>query len=93
MKTLAKLLLSLACVALLANCEKDPHVAGNYDPNPAKAFYAEFEVRDFSPVMEYDAIAKNEGCTRIWKGMGHSYLFGNFDVEISLICYIQPGET
>lgn len=94
MKTLAKLLLSLAFVALLVNCEKDDrHVVGNYDPDAAKAFSAEFVVYDFSPVDGYYAAKKEtKGCTRIWKGMGTSALFGDFSVEISMICFIQKGE-
>lgn len=93
MKTLAKLLLSIACIALLTNCEKEPQATWNYDPNPAKAFYAEFVVLDFSPVIEYGGLRNQNGCILNWKGLGYSSLFGNFSVNISLTCMIRQGET
>ena len=93
MKTLAKLLLSIACVALLTNCQKDPIPLGVYNSDQTQLFTADFIVWDFSGVDNKSSIERIEGCTRTWMGEGNSTILGEFTVEMTFPCFIPSGET
>jgi hypothetical protein len=89
MKTLSKILLCLACVMLMASCEKEkPVYPSGEDKDPKQIFYADFTVWEHSVIPGKD----NTSCFFTWKGEGNSYLIGSFRVEITLNCNIASGE-
>lgn len=83
MKTFAKMLMCLACVALLASCEKDPEFSGTVNRDQLKNFDASFIVYDHS---DDNATITPEGSLKTWKGEGESISFGQLSVEMTLIC-------
>jgi hypothetical protein len=89
MKTLSKILLCLACIMLMANCEKEKTVYPSGDEkDPNLVFYANFTVWEHSVVPNKE----DANCLLTWKGEGNSYLIGSFRVEITLNCNIATGE-
>jgi hypothetical protein len=83
MKTFVKMLMCLACMALLASCEKDPDFSGSANLGTLKNFDAGFIVYDNS---EENAPVTSEGCLKTWRGEGESAVFGQFTVEMTLLC-------
>lgn len=84
MKSLVKMLMFLACMGLLASCEKD----SDYSPKPVFPapdgnFLADFVVLDASENPNAT------GGSKTWTGHGHSPLLGPFSVEINLVCDID----
>ena len=89
MKTLSKILLCLACIMLMANCEKEkPVYPSGEDLDPYQDFTADFTVLDHSLVPAYDGT----NCQLFWKGEGNSDCIGSFRVEITLNCNMASGE-
>jgi hypothetical protein len=87
MKTLVKMLMCMACMALLSSCEKDPDFSGSVNLVALKNFDANFIVHEFT---EGDRpIITSDGCLKNWKGEGESLLLGNFIVDITLFCDID----
>jgi hypothetical protein len=87
MKTIVKMLMCLACVALLASCEKEPEsLKGAINPDAMNNFTASFIVHDHTDYSTRDA---RGGCLKIWKGAGESPVLGRFLVEISLVCHFE----
>lgn len=87
MKTLSRILLCLACIMLLANCEKEGSlnpVKPDLDPN--QVFSADFIVWDHSEAPT------GENSQLIWTGEGVSALIGSFSVKITLLCNNSTGE-
>ncbi|MFO7658925.1 MAG: hypothetical protein R6W78_17840, partial [Bacteroidales bacterium] len=76
MKTFKKLLICMAFMTMLVSCEKDyPIGRGDFDPNEAKTFDAEFIVQDFSQ-NDVKWVSDKNGALRVWKGEGSSSLYG-----------------
>lgn len=86
MKTLVRMLMCLACVAVLSSCEKDPEFSGTVNLDELKNFDANFIVQDFTLP---DAPILDGGCLKTWKGFGESYILGQFSVEMNLLCDIE----
>lgn len=79
----------MACVALLANCEKEFQTGpGMRDLN--ENFQLEFIAVTYSgnPATNNN----NDWCDQLWKGGGNSLVYGDFSVEISLKCNFCQGE-
>jgi len=89
MKTLSKILLCLACVMLMASCEKEkPVYPSGEQPDPNQIFTADFTVWEHSVVPAKD----DNNCQLAWKGEGNSDCIGSFRVEITLNCNMATGE-
>lgn len=86
MKTLVKMLMCLACVALLSSCEKDPEFSGSVNLGTLKNFDVNFIVHD---VTEGEPIITSNGCLKNWRGEGESVILGQFSVEMNLLCDME----
>ena len=83
MKTFVKMLMCLACLALLSSCEKNPDFNGSANLGALKNFDASFIVYDHTPD---NAPITQEGCLKTWRGEGESAIFGKLSVEMTLLC-------
>jgi len=97
MKTIGKFLLCMACMALLANCAKDPTEPAVKDGSKmdiygSYSFIVDYRVTDNTlsdKTVLFDGI---NGVQRKWLGSGENELLGMFNVEITFLCFIKPGE-
>ncbi len=88
MKTFVKLLMCVACLALLSSCEKDDDFNELTKVQVLRAFDAGFTVYDVTPGNSETNKGKGE---KIWKGEGESLLLGKFTAEITLFCDMLIG--
>ncbi|MBW6478404.1 MAG: hypothetical protein K0B37_03180 [Bacteroidales bacterium] len=87
MKTLSKILLCLACVMLMASCEKEkPVYLSGEQPDLYQVFTADFTV------WEHSVVPAGSTCQLTWEGNGYSDCIGSFRVEITLNCNMASGE-
>ena len=95
MKTHVLFLLCMACLGLLANCQKDDDDRVPYNGAWVESynFVADYRVTDYSPTGLSFLIDGKEGCQKKWMGSGQNALLGKFSVELTFICFIPEGET
>jgi len=90
MKTLSRVLFCLACVMLMASCEKEntTYSSSGKELHENKSFTADFTVWDNSEITTKEG----GSCLLTWEGYGVSNLMGSFDVKITLNCNMSTGE-
>jgi hypothetical protein len=90
MKTLSKTLLCMACIMLMANCEKEnpTYSSSGKGLEENKRFTADFTVWDNSELTTKEG----SSCLLTWDGYGVSNLLGSFNVKITLNCDMSTGE-
>jgi hypothetical protein len=90
MKTLSRVLFCLACVMLMANCEKEnpTYSTSGKGLQENKRFTADFTVWDNSEITTKEG----GSCLLTWEGNGVSNLMGSFDVKITLNCNMSTGD-
>jgi hypothetical protein len=92
MKTLSKTLLCMACIMLMANCEKEDSTYSSFSSDKGleenQIFTADFTVWDNSELTTKEG----SSCLLTWEGNGLSNLLGSFNVKIILNCDMSTGE-